>query len=76
MPRLLRLLDDLRPGVTELMVHVGYADRALAAVDRYTEQRERELEALCSPAVRERLRRHGIELAHFGALADAAIGGS
>lgn len=67
--RLLRLLDTLPSGTTELMVHVGRVDHALARVDDYTWQREQELEALRSSAVRARLQRGDIALVHFGALA-------
>ncbi len=69
LPRLLRVLDALRPGTTELMVHPGHAGPLLAAIDDYTWQRQRELEALMSAALRARLRRGDIELVHFGALA-------
>jgi predicted glycoside hydrolase/deacetylase ChbG (UPF0249 family) len=68
LPRLLRMLDGLRPGTTELMIHVGRVDDALRAIDPYTWQRERELEALTSSAVRARLGRGDIQLVHFGAL--------
>jgi predicted glycoside hydrolase/deacetylase ChbG (UPF0249 family) len=69
LPRLLRVLDGLRPGTTELMMHVGRVDEALRAVDPYTWQRERELEALTSAQVRARLGRGDIQLVHFGVLA-------
>jgi len=69
LPRLLRVLDGLRPGTTELMVHVGRVDAELAAKDPYTWQRERELEVLTSAALRGRLGLGDIELVHFGALA-------
>ncbi|MGH7626468.1 MAG: carbohydrate deacetylase [Gemmatimonadaceae bacterium] len=69
LPRLLRVLDTLRPGTTELMVHVGRVDAELAAKDPYTWQREHELDALTSAALRGRLGRGDIELVHFGALA-------
>lgn len=68
-PRLLSLLDRLRPGTTELMMHVGHVDEVLEAMDDYTWQRERELEALMSSAVRTRLSRGDIQLVHFGVLA-------
>ncbi len=60
--RLLALLDQLRPGTTELMVHPGYVDRDLSVWDSYTTGRERELAALCSPEVRDRLARGDILL--------------
>jgi predicted glycoside hydrolase/deacetylase ChbG (UPF0249 family) len=62
---LLRTFDGLAPGVTELMVHPGYAEPALAAVDDYTWPRERELAALVSPAVATRLHRGDISLTSF-----------
>ena len=66
--RLLELLDDLPSGATELMVHPGYADAALAAWDDYAGPRERELAALRSAEVRARLTRGDIALRHFSQL--------
>lgn len=66
--KLLRALDRLEPGTTELMMHPGHTDADLASMDDYTWQRERELAALTSPAVRDRLQRGDIELIDFGAL--------
>ena len=61
----LRTLDRLDPGLTELMVHPGYSDQALTAIDSYTWQREVELAALRGPAIRARLARGDIVLATF-----------
>ncbi|OLC01702.1 MAG: hypothetical protein AUH45_10745 [Gemmatimonadetes bacterium 13_1_40CM_69_22] len=66
--RLLALLDHLKPGTTELMVHPGHPDGDLAAWDDYTAPRARELAALTRPEVRERFRRGSFRLIHFGAL--------
>ena len=55
--RLDLVLEQLRPGVTELMVHPGRVDDALRALDGYTWQRERELAALTSRPLRDRLAR-------------------
>ena len=68
--RLLALIDRLGPPplVTELMVHPGRPDRALAAWDGYVAPRATELAALTSSAVRERLRRGDVCLTHFGAV--------
>jgi len=66
--RLLALLDHLKPGTTELMVHPGHPDGELAAWDDYTAPRARELAALTRPEVRERFRRGSFRLIHFGAL--------
>ncbi len=61
-------VDKLSPGTTEFMVHPGHVDDALESIDAYTWQRERELEALVSPSVRERLQRGDLELINFRAL--------
>jgi predicted glycoside hydrolase/deacetylase ChbG (UPF0249 family) len=58
----------LAAGTTEIMVHPGRVDDALRSVDGYTWQRERELAALVSPALRERLRRGDLTLIGFSAL--------
>ena len=63
--RLLSLLDRLPDGATELMMHPGYDDPTLAAQDRYRRERELELAALRSPAVRARLARGDIRLVNF-----------
>ena len=65
---LVRALDTLPIGTTELMVHPGYVDGPLPGNDPYTTQREVELEALLSPDVVERLRAGRICLTHFGEL--------
>lgn len=66
--RLLALIDRLEPGTTELMVHPGRPDAALAAWDGYVAPRAVELAALTSSAVRERLGRGDVCLTHFGAV--------
>lgn len=66
--RLLALIDHLPDGITELMLHPGYDDAVLAALDSYRHQREREIAALTSPAVRERLRRPDVKLVSFAEL--------
>ena len=66
--QLAHVLDRLPAGSVELMVHPGRVDAALSAVDGYTWQRERELAALTSPAVRDRLRRGDIALVRFSEL--------
>ncbi len=63
---LLHILDNLPAGVNELMCHPGYSRPDLTS--NYNLQRERELEILCHPAVRERLALQAIELVTFGAL--------
>ena len=64
---LLRLLDTLPDGVTELMCHPAYDDPALAA-SSYRSEREIELCLLTDPAVRDRVRALAIELVTFSTL--------
>jgi predicted glycoside hydrolase/deacetylase ChbG (UPF0249 family) len=68
---LLRVLDSLSVGTTELMVHPGYVPAPLPGGDSYTTQREVELRALTSADVRERLHSGRIRLVHFGHLGEA-----
>jgi len=64
---LLRFLEQLQPGVTELMVHPGYVSGALPGNDPYRRQREVELRALTSPMTLRALRTT-VCLLHFGEL--------
>lgn len=61
------VIAALPPGTTELMVHPGYDSDELAAVDSYRKPREREVYALTSPRLREKIDALGVELTHFGA---------
>ena len=69
--KLLRVLSWLPQGTTELMMHPGYAPDALPGGDPYTTQREVELRALTSSAVRERLNSGLVHLINFGELPGA-----
>ena len=64
--RLLETLDVLPRGVTEIMVHPGYDDPTLAALDPYRTEREVEVAALVHATVRARLARDDLRLVHFG----------
>lgn len=66
--RLLAFLDHLEPGATELMLHPGYVDPELAGLDPYQAPRERELAALTSREVRDRLAANSIRLVSFAEL--------
>ena len=65
---LIHMLDHLQPGSTEIMMHPGYDDAVLASLDPYRSERERELAALCSSAVRTRMARGDIRLVRFDEL--------
>jgi predicted glycoside hydrolase/deacetylase ChbG (UPF0249 family) len=69
--RLIRVLDRLPRGTTELMVHPGYVSAPLPGADPYTRQREVELRGLVSSDVLERLHSARIRLANFGQIARA-----
>ena len=66
--RLLAVLDELPEGTTEIMLHPGYDDVILASQDPYRREREREVAALCSGAVKARLARGDIRLVNFGSV--------
>ncbi len=65
---LLGLLERLPPGVTELGCHPGYGDDLTTM---YREERAREVESLCDPAVRAAVTGLGIELCSFADLGGA-----
>lgn len=62
---LLRILDKLPPGVSEIMCHPGYTDTGLIASSSYARQREGELEIITDPAIKEAIAQKGIELISF-----------
>jgi predicted glycoside hydrolase/deacetylase ChbG (UPF0249 family) len=67
---LVKLLEVIPEGSTELMCHPGRCRDALrAAGTRLKESRERELEALMASETRDAIERNGIQLVNFGKLA-------
>jgi chitin disaccharide deacetylase len=68
------LLDVLRrvEGTVELVVHPGVSDQALAAAYDWGYAWERELEALCNPALRAGIEAMGFQLMRPSALSVAA----
>jgi predicted glycoside hydrolase/deacetylase ChbG (UPF0249 family) len=64
--RLFALIPRLPKGISELMVHPGYADASLAKIDAYTVERETELAVLCSREFRELLEQCEVTLISFG----------
>ena len=63
--RLMRFLDNLPLGVTELMVHPGFVDPEARRYTRYVKGRDIERAVLTSVSVRRRLRQGDIALTHF-----------
>ena len=70
--RLWTMLGALPGGATEIMLHPGYDDATLAAQDPYRSEREREVRALTSALIRERLARGDVQLVSFAELARRA----
>jgi hypothetical protein len=66
---LLKILDNLPDGTTELMTHPGLSDDKLKAASTYNLQREEELAILTNPQVKTRVQELGIELIKFSELA-------
>jgi len=62
---MLRLIEALEPGTSEIMCHPGYADPVLLAGSTYARQRESELVVLTDPEVDAAIQRRGIELISF-----------
>jgi predicted glycoside hydrolase/deacetylase ChbG (UPF0249 family) len=74
---LYRELENLRPGVTELMVHPGFSDDLLeSSLDGGHEAallREEEVRVLTDPKLRELLELQGIRLIDYRALMAVAV---
>ena len=70
---LLRAIDGLAEGVTELMAHPGYRPEEVAT--SFGVEREEELLALTAPAVAARLREARVVLSDYGHLGRAAPSG-
>lgn len=65
---LLNMINNLPDGATEIMCHPGYTDTAFAYESVYNNQRDRELEILTDPAVKEAIQVNGIQLITFANL--------
>ncbi len=65
---LVRVLRQLPPSITELMVHVGRPEASFREMDPYVEWRGQEIDVLKSTSVREAMASAGIELSDFRAL--------
>jgi len=66
---LVRIVESLSAGTTELMCHPAVVDEELRATSGYAEQRTRELDALTRGEARQALQRSGVRLISFGQLA-------
>lgn len=67
---LLALLEQAtsRPAVIEVMCHPGILCEDLEHLSKYVQEREMEMDALCSPGLRKQLEERGFELVAYPAL--------
>ena len=65
---LINILTHLPDGTTEIMCHPGYTDDAFAKESVYNDQRDRELNILTDPSIKEAIQAQGIELITFADL--------
>lgn len=65
---LLKVINNLPDGTTEIMCHPGYTDDAFAQESVYNSQRDRELEILTDPSIKEAIHANGIQLITFAEL--------
>lgn len=65
---LLDIINTLPDGTTEIMCHPGYTDDAFAQESVYNNQRDRELNILTDPSVKQAIEAEGIELITFADL--------
>ena len=63
--KLLDIIQALPDGTTEIMCHPGYTDDAFAQESVYNQQRDRELNILTDPSIKDAIHARGIELITF-----------
>ena len=65
---LFHIINNLPDGTTEIMCHPGYTDEVFAKESVYNDQRDRELEILTDPSIKEAIQANGIQLITFAEL--------
>ena len=65
---LIRAAQTAPEGITEIMIHPGLPHDLDHRETRLLDSRQRELEALCSPVVRQAFAEQQVELVHYGHL--------
>ena len=65
---LLNIITSVPDGTTEVMCHPGYTDNAFASESVYNNQRDRELDILTDPTIKEAIQANGIQLITFAEL--------
>lgn len=67
-------LSNLKPGVTEMIIHCGYADDELRAITTSAERRDGDRRIFSSAAMGKLLAEQGVELITWKELHDNALG--
>jgi len=65
---LLRIINNLQDGTSELMCHPGHVDGAFAKESVYNFQRERELKILTDPTIKQTITANNVKLITFSDL--------
>jgi len=65
---LMKVINSLPDGTTEIMCHPGYTDEAFAQESVYNNQRHRELKILTDPSIKQAIQANGIQLITFASL--------
>lgn len=65
---LMKIINKLSGGTTEIMCHPGYTDDAFAKESIYNNQRDRELDILTDPSIKDAIQANGIQLISFASL--------
>lgn len=65
---LLKIINDLCDGTTELMCHPGHVDQAFTRESKYNVQRETEFKILTDPSIKKAIEANGIQLITFADL--------
>ena len=55
-------LRNLKPGITQIIIHCGVYDDELRAVTNLAKRRDRDTKIFCSPEVKALIKRKGITL--------------
>lgn len=63
--QLKRSIDEATEQFNELMTHCGYSDDYLREHSSYSNPRERELESICSPNIKEYIAEKGLQLCNW-----------
>lgn len=69
--QLKRSIDDATEEYNELMTHAGYPDSYLRGHSSYSNPREKELESLCNPEIKQFIQEKGLTLISWNGLQNA-----